>query len=204
MWIDPTFLTTLPPRELVSGLFELAKYGFIGAPRILARLEATGKRGRLVLSAGEPALVDSIADGVRRKLDVVREDESEHGLRRVLNFGHTIGHGLESAGDYRRIRHGEAVGWGMIGAIRVAERHGRVDSAMATRLEKAVRCVGPLPRISSLSRRRVLDAVSRDKKIGRSGLRMVLPSGFGSVEIVEAVPLSDVAWAVADLGVRGR
>ena len=75
---------------------------------------------------------------------------------------------------------------------------------MAARLEKAVRNVGPLPSITSLSRRRVLDAVSRDKKIGRGGLRMVLPCGFGSVEIVERVPIDDVAWAVADLGVRGR
>lgn len=200
VWIDPGFLSTLPRRELDSGLFELAKYGFIGAPRVLERLS----RGGASMSPTDPALVACIADAVRRKLDVVREDEREQGLRRVLNFGHTIGHGLESAGDYGRLRHGEAVGWGMLGAIRLAERRGRVDKTTAARLEAAVRSVGRLPEVSKLSRRRVLAAVSRDKKIGHGGLRMVLPVGWGEVEIVEGVPLEDVAWAVSSLGVRGR
>jgi 3-dehydroquinate synthase len=193
--LDPRLLSTLPPRELRSGLFELLKYGFIGVPRLLERMEAKS------LERDRPALVRSIADGVRRKLAVTREDESERGLRRILNFGHTIGHGLEAAGEYRKLTHGEAVGWGMVGAIRLAERRGRLSARLAARFEEAVRNVGPLPSVRGLSRRRVLDAVGRDKKIGARGLRFILPIGVGRVEVVEGFPMDEVAWAVASLGV---
>jgi 3-dehydroquinate synthase len=196
--LDPRLLTTLPPRQLRSGLFELLKYGFIGAPGILARMEATS------LERDRSALTRSIADGARRKLAVVREDEGERGVRRILNFGHTIGHGLEASGDYRRLTHGEAVGWGMVGAIRLAARRGRLSPRLAARFEAAVRNVGPLPSLGALSRRRVLEAVGRDKKIGSRGLRFILPIGVGRVEVVESFPMGEVAWAVESLGVGAR
>ncbi len=198
VFLDPELLSTLPERELRSGLFELLKYGFIGRPRILKRMESESLR------PGEPGLLDSIADGVRRKLEVVREDESEQGLRRILNFGHTIGHGLEAAGGYRKLTHGEAVGWGMVGAVRIARRQGRLSASLAERLEAAVRKVGPLPSLRSLSKRRVLDAVGKDKKIGMLGLRFILPVGFGRVEVVESFPKTGIAWALESLGVRAR
>ncbi|MGH9319039.1 MAG: 3-dehydroquinate synthase [Vicinamibacteria bacterium] len=197
VFIDPGLLETLPEREFRSGLFELLKYGFIGRPRLLRRMASTPLR------VGERSLVDAIAEGVRRKLEVVREDESEKGPRRILNFGHTIGHGLEAAGGYRRLTHGEAVGWGMVAAIRLAHRHGRLDASLSERLEAAVRNIGPLPSVRSLSKRRILDAVARDKKVGAAGLRFILPVGFGRVEVVEAFPRREIAWALESLGVRG-
>jgi 3-dehydroquinate synthase len=198
VYLDPLLLATLPERELRSGLFELLKYGFIGCPRLLTRMESGPLR------VGERALVDSIADGARRKLEVVREDEGERGLRRILNFGHTIGHGLEAAGDYRKLTHGEAVGWGMIAAVRLARRRKRLTDALALRLERAIEGVGPLPALGTLSVRRVLSAVQKDKKIGARGLRFILPVGIGRVEIVDGFPLGEIAWAVKDLGVGRR
>ncbi len=198
VFLDPGLLSTLPEREFRSGLFELLKYGFIGRPRLLKRMESAPLR------LGERALVDSIADGVTRKLQVVREDESEQGLRRILNFGHTIGHGLEAAGDYRRLTHGEAVGWGMVGAIRLARRREKLSSSLAGRLEAAVRNVGPLPSLRSLSKRRILDAVGKDKKIGMLGLRFILTVGWGRVEVVESFPRTEIAWALESLGVGKR
>jgi len=198
VFLDPGLLSTLPERELRSGLFELIKYGFIGRTRLLNRMES------LTLRPGEPTLVDSIADGVARKLEVVREDESEQGLRRILNFGHTVGHGLEAAGGYRKLTHGEAVGWGMVAAIRLARRRERLSSSLAARLEAAVQNVGPLPSLRTFSKRRVLDAVSKDKKIGMLGLRYVLPVGWGRVEIVESFPMQEIAWALDSLGVGRR
>lgn len=195
VYLDPHLLSTLPPRELCSGLFELLKYGFIGVPRILERMERTN------LSCESNALARSIGEGVRRKLAVVRQDESERGLRRILNFGHTIGHGLEAAGDYRKLTHGEAVGWGMVGAIRLGEKRGRLSGRLAARLESVVRHVGPLPRLRRLSRRRVLEAIGKDKKIGPRGLRFVLPTGVGRVEVVEGFPLDEIRWALESLGV---
>jgi 3-dehydroquinate synthase len=195
VFVDPGLLSTLPERELRSGLFELVKYGFIGRPRLLRRVETTRLR------PGEPALVESIAEGISRKLEVVRADETEQGLRRILNFGHTIGHGLEAAGDYRKLTHGEAVGWGMVGAIRIARRQERLSAPLAERLESTVRSVGPLPSLRSFARRRVLDAVAKDKKAGAAGLRFILPVGLGRVEIIESFPKSEIAWALESLGV---
>ncbi len=192
--LDPRLLSTLAPRELRSGLFELLKYGFIGAPRILETMETTS------LEHDDAALGRSIAAGVRRKLAVVREDEGERGLRRILNFGHTIGHGLEAAGDYRKLTHGEAVGWGMVGAIRLAARRRRLSPRLATRLEAAVHRVGPLPSLRGFSRRRVLESVGKDKKIGSRGLRFVLPVSVGRVEVVDGFPMEEIAWAVESLG----
>ena len=196
VWIDPSLLGTLPARELRSGLFELLKYGFIGVPRLLGRME------RQSLTIGSADLARSIGEGVRRKLEVVREDEREHGLRRILNFGHTIGHGLEAASSYGLLRHGEAVGWGMIGAVRLAARRGSLDARTAERLESAVVAVGPRPSLRRLSARAVLDAIGRDKKRNREGLRFVLPVGWARVKIIERFPLDEIAWALVSLGVR--
>ncbi len=195
VWIDPSFLASLPKRELRSGLFELVKYGFIGVPRLLRRVEQEP------LEVGSESLVRSIGDGVRRKLDVVRSDEGEHGLRRILNFGHTIGHGLEAASDYKLLRHGEAIGWGMIGAVRLGERRGSIDPGLASRLETAIRRIGPLPAIAKLKKARVLAAVNKDKKRSHAGLRFILPVGWGRVDTIERFPESEIAWALASLGV---
>lgn len=195
VWIDPTLLATLPPRDLVSGFFELIKYGFVAAPKLLKRME------KKALSIGSETLALSIGDGVRTKLDVVRQDEHEHGLRRILNFGHTIGHGLEAASSYKGLRHGEAVGWGMLGAIALAERRATITTALARRLSSAVRNVGPLPSLGRLKKSRVLAAVRKDKKRSKEGLRFILPVGLGRVEIVENFPKSEIAWALSILGV---
>jgi 3-dehydroquinate synthase len=197
VWIDPTLLATLPARDFRSGLFELVKYGFIGVPRLIRRMEQGS------LHVHDPGLVDAIADGARRKLEVVREDELETGLRRILNFGHTIGHGLEAAGDYRTLTHGEAVGWGMIGAILLGERRGRLSPSLAERLRIAVRRQGALPHLDHLSTRRVMKAITKDKKIGPKGLRFVLPTALGKVEIVDGFPLAEIEWALGQLRVGG-
>ncbi len=194
VYIDPSLLTTLPRRELRSGLFELLKYGFIGAPRLLRRFANDE------LSPGSSALGEAIADGARRKLDVVRVDEHETGLRRILNFGHTIGHGLEAASEYRLLRHGEAVGWGMIGAVRLATRRGRISETLAQKLEHTIRSVGPLPSLRAMKVKRIVAAVQRDKKRSQHGLRFILPVALGRVEIIENMPEAEIAWAVGSLG----
>ena len=90
-----------------------------------------------------------IAESVRLKAEVVSADEREGGLRRVLNFGHTIGHALEAASGYRRFLHGEAVAWGMIAATHIAAATGRIDKNDAGRISEAVLGLGKLPRSRS-------------------------------------------------------
>ena len=120
-----------------------------------------------------------------------------------MNFGHTIGHGLEAASDYKLLRHGEAVGWGMVGAVRLGERRGSIDSRLASRLESAIHRIGPLPAIAKLNKARVLAAVKKDKKRSHAGLRFILPVGWGLVETIERFPESEIAWAITSLGVDG-
>lgn len=198
VWIDPSLLQTLPERQFRSGMFELLKYGFIDRPKLLKRIETS------VIRPGDAALDACITDAVRSKLAVVREDEGEHGRRRILNFGHTIGHGLEAASDYRLLTHGEAVGIGMIGAVRLARNRGRLKPSLADRLERAVRSVGPLPSVKKLSRARVLEAIGRDKKQGAGGLRFILPVNLGRVEIVENFPVREIEEVLTELQVGSR
>src|SRR5579862_6560535 len=108
--IDPDVLSTLPDREFRAGLYEALKCGVIGKPALFDCLEKI----QLKALRGDAAAIEwVIAESVRLKAQIVSSDERENGLRRVLNFGHTIGHALEAESDYRRFLHGEAVAWGM-------------------------------------------------------------------------------------------
>lgn len=193
VWIDPDLLASLPTREFRSGLYEMLKYGFVGSPKLFRQMEKGG------FLPADSALDRAIALSVRAKLAVVREDERESGRRRILNFGHTIGHGLEAAGDYRRLTHGEAVGWGMIAASRLARRLAFIELALMRRMEATVKRLGPLPSLRGLSVKRIMQAIDRDKKIGRRGYRFVLPKAIGRVEVVEGMPRKDIRWAVQNL-----
>jgi len=200
VWMDPELLATLPPREFRSGLFEMLKYGFLGSPSLFREMERSPSSFR----PGTKALERAIASSARMKLRVVRVDERESGRRRILNFGHTVGHGLEAAGDFRRLSHGEAVGWGMIAACRLSQRRGLIGQALAERMETAVRRLGPLPSLARLRVDRALSAIDRDKKIGPRGLRFILPTALGRVEIVEGVSRDEIRWALHSLGVGRR
>ena len=197
VWIDPTLLATLPSRELRSGLYELLKYGFIHSKEIFRKMECSPGTFRPL----EPSLDRAIALSVRVKLHVVREDERESGLRRILNFGHTVGHGLETAADYRGLTHGQAVGWGMIAATRLAHRRHLIRGQIRQRMEAAISGLGRLPGLGLLSLQKVLEAIGRDKKMGARGLRFILPVGVGRVEVVEGLPQEEIEWAVKSLGV---
>jgi 3-dehydroquinate synthase len=195
VWIDPDVLITLPSREIRSGLFEMLKYGFIRSPALFRRMERNPEAFR----PSNPELERAIALAVRAKLGVVRDDERESGSRRILNFGHTIGHGLEAAGDYHRLTHGEAVGWGMIAAVWLARRRGLLDAGLAERMEKAVRAVAPLPSLQRFSTGPIMRSIDRDKKIGVKGFRFVLPVALGKVETFEGFPREEIRWAVRKL-----
>src|SRR5580693_8427817 len=158
--VDPDVLETLPPRKYRAGLYESLKCGIIGDPGLFKLFED----GRSAILDRDPVVVEKvIADSVRLKASVVSADEREGGLRRVLNFGHTIGHALEAETKYRRFLHGEAVAWGMIAAARIAAKVDRLEVVAATRITDAVRALGPLPKIETRSRN-ILRRLQSDKK----------------------------------------
>lgn len=191
---DPALLTTLPEREYRSGLAEALKCAIIADARLFSRMERQSQRLRR-REAGPLTAV--LAAAAEIKARVVAADEREGDLRRILNFGHTLGHALESATRYRAFRHGEAVGWGMIAAARLAAATGRLSASAAARIEGAtLALLSPLPPIPA-GIDTILRHAQRDKKVQAGRLNFVLPVAVGQVEVVSDVPLALVRRALA-------
>lgn len=193
--IDPQVLSSLPEREYRAGLYEALKCGVIGNPELFREFEEN--RARVLRR--DPATVERlIAESVRLKAHVVSADEKENGLRRVLNFGHTIGHALEAETGYRTLLHGEAVAWGMVAAARIAAGVGKLRERDADRISQATREVGPLPKLNvratSIARR-----LQSDKKTRNGKVHFVLPTEIGKVEVVNDVPENVVLSAVEEI-----
>jgi len=193
--IDPATLSTLPEREFRAGMYEALKCGVIGRPALFDCLEKTQVRE---LRRNAATLEWVIAESVRLKAEVVCSDEREGGLRRVLNFGHTIGHALEAESGYRQFLHGEAVAWGMIAATHIAVATGRIDNNAARRISDAVLSLGPLPRVEARSRD-IVRLLRSDKKTRDGIVHFVLPLEIGKVEISNDVPGEVVVEAVNEL-----
>jgi 3-dehydroquinate synthase len=138
------------------------------------------------------------AEAVKLKAEIVAADEREGGLRRVLNFGHTVGHALEAVSGYRRFLHGEAVGWGMVAAAHISRAMGRCSEQTACRIVDAVLSLGPLPKVEARGRE-ILKAIQGDKKIRSGVVHFVLPREIGKVEIAGDVHEDVVVAAVEEI-----
>ena len=167
---DPRSLASLEARELRSGMGEVLKYAAL-RPDLLARAAAVGDRA--------PG-VDLVAECARAKVDVVREDPTEQGARKLLNLGHTFGHGVEAAGGFSRFTHGEAVAVGLCFAFRLAARLGRIGPLAVAELEEAVGGAGLPTRLPPALARRARALMASDKKRTGAGLRWVLPRAGGA------------------------
>jgi 3-dehydroquinate synthase len=193
--IDPATLSTLPPREFRAGMYEALKAGVIGNPELFARLENSTIA---TLRKDKEFLTWVLAESVRLKAEVVSADEKEGDLRRVLNFGHTIGHALEAATGYRTFLHGEAVAWGMIAAAKIATAIGLGTSVLYERIARATRSWGPLPKVT-VQTPKALKLMQSDKKTEAGNIHFVLPREIGKVEIVKNVPGGAIAAALAEI-----
>jgi 3-dehydroquinate synthase len=176
---DPDLLTSLPPRDFRSGIYEIIKYGVIGDVKLFQFLEGNLEK---VLRRDRVSLAVVIERSIAQKARVVSEDEHESGLREILNFGHTFAHALESATGYRTYLHGEAVGWGMIAASRLAVEKGMFSPAEEERVAKVISRVGPLPPWPSMLPGQLIAAMQADKKTRAGQLRFVLPERIGRVQ----------------------
>ena len=196
---DPELLATLPAREFRSGVYEVVKYGVIASSALFATVTATLPA---ILRRDQPVLTDLIAECCRIKAAVVMADEREAGPRRVLNFGHTIGHALEAITHYRRFRHGEAIAHGMLAAARLSVLRGLLTPDDEARLAALISAMGPLPRVADLSMREALEVIGRDKKVVRGRLHFVLARGIGATETVPDIGPPDLRAAMRHLGMR--
>jgi 3-dehydroquinate synthase len=178
---DTATLASLPVRERRAGLGEVAKYGFIADPVVLELLEARPDDA----VAGEPELLaEVVRRGVAVKARVVAADEREAGERALLNYGHTVGHAIETLAGYGAYRHGEAVALGMVFAARLGERVGVSEAGLADRTVALLRGLGLPVDGLRLDPARVWDVLARDKK-ARDGVRFVLCQTPGKALVVD-------------------
>jgi 3-dehydroquinate synthase len=198
VWIDTKSLKTLPDRELRCGLAEVVKYGVILDGDFFTDLEA---RADEILKRRPKTLRWIVSRSCQLKASVVSRDEREEtGLRAVLNFGHTIGHAIESVARYGGVyQHGEAVAVGMVAESRLAQRLGWISSDVVDRLVALLDRFG-LPTIKAgFDPDLLLEAMSRDKKNRGGRLRFVLPRSIGHVELTDAADEADVRSVLASL-----
>lgn len=183
VFADTNLLGTLPPAELRAGLQESIKAAIIYDAKLFRYME---QNADAILAGDATALTRVVSASVRVKADVVSKDEKESGLRMILNFGHTIGHAIEAATNYKQLLHGEAVAWGSIAALNIATARKAIPQRDADRITQLILRYGPLPRFKATAEKLVA-LTSRDKK-NRSGIRsFVLPIAIGKTEIVRNV-----------------
>ena len=193
---DPEMLRTLQPREYRSGLYEVVKYGIIADAKLFEFLE---ERTYALLRRDSDALDWVIPRCIAIKARVVNQDERESGLRKILNFGHTLGHALEAATRYQRFRHGEAIAWGMMAATLMGLAAGRTSESDATRIVRLIARVGPLPRLTGIAAANLRKLVATDKKNRAGQARWILARAIGRAEWDIEIPWPVVARAFAEL-----
>ena len=185
VFADVDVLRTLPVNEMRAGLMEVVKAGIIRDAKLFRLLEARGAE-LLEPKVDAALLTDVVARSVAMKAAVVGKDERENGVRMILNLGHTIGHAIESVTGYRKLLHGEAVGWGMLVAITIAAERGLLNTRDQVRAAELVRGLGRMPGFRAQASA-LLASAGRDKKNRGGTRRFVLPRGIGDAVVVEDV-----------------
>ncbi len=189
-------LTTLPRRELVSGWAEVIKHALIRDPQLLEFLE---ERSQDLLELGKDVTTEAVAWSAAIKAGIVSEDEKESGTRTILNYGHTIAHGLEAATGYERFLHGEAVAVGMMGAARISQHIGMLSEDSVKRQEDVLRKFELPISCSGVDAESIMEAMELDKKILGRRVRWVLLEDIGRPVISGDVPDTAVETAVREL-----
>ncbi|VAX30583.1 3-dehydroquinate synthase [hydrothermal vent metagenome] len=193
VWIDVDTLKTLPKREFLAGMAEVIKYGVIWDGEFFNYLRTNRER---ILALDPECLAYIIGCSCEIKADVVSRDEREEGLRAILNYGHTIGHAIETVTGYRRYLHGEAVAIGMVYEAGLSESLGFLEKGKAAEIKALIDSYGlPVSTDTTLDPAPMLAAMAIDKKTVAGRLRFVLPEDIGRVRIetgVEADVIKDV------------
>jgi len=188
--IDPSFLNTLPKKEVREGLAEALKYGIIKDKELFCLLKNNPQK---ILSLDKKLLNTIIYRCVKIKADIVAKDEKEaKGIRTILNFGHTFAHGLEAASKYKKISHGKAVALGMLYASYLSQQLGRISPALTGQISQALQSLG-LPVKIKFEPKKVLNALRHDKKFRAGKIRMVLIDNIGKVSVSTNINQKDLS-----------
>ncbi|GAH45407.1 unnamed protein product, partial [marine sediment metagenome] len=180
---DTTTLKTLTTGEISDGLAEAIKYGVIWDEELFTYIEGNLAQ---IKSFDNLALETIVFRSAKIKAEVVEKDERDFGLRNILNYGHTVGHAIESVSDFK-VQHGEAVAIGMLAAARISNKLGILDKNEVIRLKDIIARTGLPTEIPSLQLEKIIQAMKHDKKISQGKLRFVLPKSIGEVFITDEV-----------------
>jgi len=194
--IDPEAAATLPDRDYRAGLVEAFKAAWIADAGLAKRAEDAIEG---ILRREEPPLADLLAGSAGIKAAIVSEDLKEEDRRRLLNFGHTLGHAFEAAGGYRQLRHGEAVAWGIAASLEISRERAGFREGEALRIHRVLRLLGPFPE-PVRDPKALAPYLSRDKKGSSRGIAGVVLEAIGRARIDEAIPLDE--WLEAASRVR--
>ena len=193
---DMDTLKTLPERELRSGLAEVIKHGLIRDAAFFNWLEANIER---LLSRDAEALARAVLRSVEIKADIVAQDERESGLRRVLNFGHTFGHAIETALGYGVWLHGEAIAAGMVMAADLSRQLGYLSDADTARIRSLLQRAGLPTAAKGITPARVQQLMSVDKKVKDGRIHFVLLERLGAATLRDDVPSEALDHTLARL-----
>lgn len=183
---DINTLKTLPAEELANGLAEVIKSAAIRDEKFFAFLEENLDR---IKALDEKALEEIIFQSVKVKAEVVEKDEMDSGLRNILNYGHTIGHAIESVSGFN-VGHGKAVAIGMMAAARISNQMGMLDENEVVRLKKVIEQAGLPTKMPDFKLEEIMQAMEHDKKIRQDKVRFVLLKSIGNVFTTDEVNLS--------------
>lgn len=194
---DLSSLKTLNEREIRAGLAEVIKYGVIADSEFFTWLEDNLENALKL----EPTVMEKVVSmSCQTKAAVVQEDETDQGRRAILNYGHTVGHAVESLSGYGTYRHGEAVAIGMVAAAKIAERMGLIGKAERSRIESVlVRAGLPVDVPACLNTNKIIRSMYRDKKVVESRLTFVLPVRIGRAEVFRDIGEDTVISCLASL-----
>jgi 3-dehydroquinate synthase len=185
VWIDVETIRTLPRRELLAGLAEVIKYGVIEDKELFDFLEVNRDE---ILNLDGSVLTHIIRRSCEIKAEVVSRDERELGLRAILNYGHTIGHAIETVTGYKRYLHGEAVAIGMCLEAKLSQKLGLIDRDQVFRIKGLIDYYGlPSEMPLDMDINNILTSMQLDKKADAGELKFILPEKIGSVRIYKGV-----------------
>ena len=196
---DTQFLKTLPNREIRSGLVEVVKHGLIADEQFISWLY---QNADALLKLELVAVNEALYQGSNIKARIVKEDEYENGIRAILNFGHTLGHAIETLSNYQ-YTHGEAVAIGMAFVTRLSRRMGYITTDVQDYyLNLMRRFQFPTEIPSDYDSDEIIKVMMRDKKFKENKVRMILPTGIGQVSIIEGITFDLLKNAIEET--KGR
>lgn len=199
--IDPPVLATLPVREFRAGMAEVIKYGVIWDAPLFEQLEAAARLDELA-ALDATLLQDILTHSCQAKAHVVSKDEKEAGLRAILNYGHTIGHAIESLTGYSSVNHGEAVAIGMVAAGQIAVALQLWDQGSCDRQLTLIQKAGLSTQLpSGLNIEEILASLQTDKKVKAGQVRFVLPTQIGAATVTDQVPAAVIRQVLQQMQV---